>query len=77
MSLSYLFTGLDGVFETIIKNPKRHNPMLGIIYTTAMRADLYAGNFTSNDQFITMPLTTRSNISLMYLTSRQTKFLEF
>lgn len=54
-SLSYLFTGPDGVLETVIKNPKRRNPMLGIIHTTAMRADLYAGNFTSNDQFIVMP----------------------
>ncbi|PLW47342.1 hypothetical protein PCASD_02626 [Puccinia coronata f. sp. avenae] len=63
MSLSYLFTGPDGVFETIIKNPKRHNPMLGIIHTTAMRADLYAGNFTSNDQFITMPF----NNSFQYI----------
>jgi len=54
-SLSYLFTGPDGVLETVIKNPKRRNPMLGIIHTTSMRADLYAGNFTSNDQFIVMP----------------------
>ncbi|KAA1094736.1 hypothetical protein PGT21_028987 [Puccinia graminis f. sp. tritici] len=54
-SLSYLFTGPDGVLETVVKNPKRNNPMLGIVHTTAMRADLYAGNFTSNDQFITMP----------------------
>ncbi|KAI7965260.1 hypothetical protein MJO29_003358 [Puccinia striiformis f. sp. tritici] len=29
--------------------------MLGIIHTTAMRADLYKGNFTSNDQYVTMP----------------------
>ncbi|POW14546.1 hypothetical protein PSHT_07354 [Puccinia striiformis] len=54
-SLSYLFTGPDGVFETVVKNRERSNPMLGIIHTTAMRADLYKGNFTSNDQYITMP----------------------
>ncbi|KAI9623144.1 hypothetical protein KEM48_009574 [Puccinia striiformis f. sp. tritici PST-130] len=40
-SLSYLFTGPDGVFETIVKNREHSNPMLGIIHTTAMRADLY------------------------------------
>ncbi|KAH9470866.1 hypothetical protein Pst134EA_004783 [Puccinia striiformis f. sp. tritici] len=54
-SLSYLFTGPDGVFETIVKNREHSNPMLGIIHTTAMRADLYKGNFTSNDQYVTMP----------------------
>ncbi|POW06860.1 hypothetical protein PSTT_08694 [Puccinia striiformis] len=52
---NYLFTGPDGVFETIVKNREHSNPMLGIIHTTAMRADLYKGNFTSNDQYVTMP----------------------
>ncbi|WAQ82282.1 hypothetical protein PtA15_2A599 [Puccinia triticina] len=54
-SLSYLFTGPDGVLQTTVKNPQRSNPMLGIVHSTSLRADLYAGNFTVNDQFITMP----------------------
>lgn len=62
-SLSYLFTGPDGVLQTVVKNPRRSNPILGIIHTTAMRADLYAGNFTANDQFITMPF----NNSFQYI----------
>jgi hypothetical protein len=29
--------------------------MLAFVHSTSLRADLYAGNFTVNDQFITMP----------------------
>ncbi|KAA1121570.1 hypothetical protein PGTUg99_032438 [Puccinia graminis f. sp. tritici] len=54
-SLGYLFTGPEGVLQTVVKDPGRKNPMLAFVHSTSLRADLYAGNFTVNDQFITMP----------------------
>ncbi|KAI9622852.1 hypothetical protein KEM48_009737 [Puccinia striiformis f. sp. tritici PST-130] len=56
-SLSYLFTGPGGVLETVIKNPSRPHPPLVVVNTGAMRFDILAGNFTVNDQLITMPFS--------------------
>ncbi|WAQ82279.1 hypothetical protein PtA15_2A596 [Puccinia triticina] len=54
-SLNYLFTGPGGVLETTVKNPTRPHPPLIVINTGAMRFDIFAGNFTVNDELITMP----------------------
>lgn len=54
-SLNYLFAGPHGVLETIVRNPDRPHAPLIIINTGALRFDVLAGNFTVNDEFITMP----------------------
>ncbi|PLW31410.1 hypothetical protein PCANC_16728 [Puccinia coronata f. sp. avenae] len=54
-SLNYLFTGPGGVLESVIKNPARPHPPFIVINTGALRFDVLAGNFTANDQLITMP----------------------
>ncbi|KNZ55726.1 hypothetical protein VP01_25g8 [Puccinia sorghi] len=56
-SLNYLFTGPGGVLESVIKNPTRPHPPLIVINTGSLRFDVLAGNFTANDQFITMPFS--------------------
>jgi hypothetical protein len=39
----------------VIKNPARPHPPFIVINTGALRFDVLAGNFTANDQLITMP----------------------
>ncbi|KAA1121573.1 hypothetical protein PGTUg99_032499 [Puccinia graminis f. sp. tritici] len=56
-SLNYLFTGPGGVLETVVKNPTRPHPPLIVVNTGAMRFDIFAGNFTVNDELITMPFS--------------------
>ncbi|MBW0507425.1 hypothetical protein O181_047140 [Austropuccinia psidii MF-1] len=54
-SINYLYTGPGGVLPTLIKNPHRPHPPFTIVNTGSMRFDVFAGNFTVNDQFIAMP----------------------
>jgi hypothetical protein len=45
------------VLETVVKNPTRPHPPLIVVNTGAMRFDIFAGNFTVNDELITMPFS--------------------
>ncbi|KAI8458527.1 Metallo-dependent phosphatase-like protein [Phakopsora pachyrhizi] len=54
-SLVSLLTGPEGVMRTVITNKERTTPPYFVVNTGANRFDIFAGDFTMNDQFITMP----------------------
>lgn len=54
-SIAYLFTGPEGVLRTIVRNNSRPYDPLIAINTGGLRFDIFKGDFTVNDQLITMP----------------------
>ncbi|MBW0484402.1 hypothetical protein O181_024117 [Austropuccinia psidii MF-1] len=54
-SIDHLYTRSDGVLRTVVKNSQRPHPPFIIFSTGSMRFDVFAGNFTFNDQFIVTP----------------------
>lgn len=58
-SLLGLLSGPDGVLDTVVRNPSRPGPPLVAINTGGIRADVFKGVFTVNDQFIALPFANR------------------
>ncbi|KAG0148588.1 hypothetical protein CROQUDRAFT_41109 [Cronartium quercuum f. sp. fusiforme G11] len=54
-SMSYLLSAPGGVLETTIRNPSRPHAPLVAVNTATIRFDIFQGNFTVNDELITMP----------------------
>lgn len=50
-----MLTGPGGVLETVIRNHSRPYAPLVAVNTGAIRFDIFQGNFTVNDELITMP----------------------
>lgn len=54
-SLVNLLVGSNGLLETLVPDPYRPHPAVIAINTGGIRADIFQGNFTISDVFITFP----------------------
>ncbi|EGG11964.1 uncharacterized protein MELLADRAFT_32752 [Melampsora larici-populina 98AG31] len=54
-SMTYLLTGPEGVLRSVVRSLERPHPPLIALNSGSIRFDIFKGDFTVNDELITMP----------------------